>query len=310
MVSLAAAKSIPNAIDRVRTLTEANIDALRLDAQAKLAPDDVRRILFSYPGRSVWLPETLEFAIVSPWRHRAAVANIQELVAARQPEVLVEAVVERCARTSAALVVMIELDEVRPPAFYDRVGFQLLEEVVMFELDRLPPVGGVSGRLRFLPADPFDAATRATLVAIDWAAFPWLWRNNDLEFNAYGLVPGVELFIGYLDHQPIAYLGITAYLGWGHLDRIAVLPSLQGQGYGQEALAFAIDRLARLGAQRIGLSTQRGNMRSRHLYERFGFRRVWGNDYRLYGRFLRPIGEGEDDGRRGPLPKSTALNGI
>lgn len=310
MATGAAARTLGREVDRVQTLSETNLDALRLRSQSKIEPDDVRRTLFSYPGRSVWLPETLEFAIVAPWRHRTEVANIQELAAVRHPELLVEAVVERCADARAALVVTIELEEVRRPAFYDRVGFRLLDEVVMFELDRLPPPGHSSRRLRFVAADPFDADTRETLLAIDRAAFPWLWRNNDLEFNAYGLVSGVELFLGLLDGQPIAYAGITSYLGWGHLDRIAVVPSLQGHGFGQETLAFAIDRLARLGSQRVGLSTQRGNIRSRHLYDRFGFRRIWGNDYRLYGRYLRPIGENEGDERSEPFASSSVLDQV
>jgi len=280
-----------------RILKDADVDSLRLGWQTKIDPEEVRRALFSYPGRSVWLPETLEFAVVTPWRHRDEVGNVRHLVAVRHPELLIETAVERCAAEGAVLVVSIELEEVRKPAFYRGVGFELLEEVMTYELDRLPPPGRLSGKLRFVPVDPSDVAARSALLAIDHAAFPWVWRNNDLEFQTYGLTPGVELFLGLLDGRPIAYVGLTSYLGWGHLDRIAVLPSVQGQGYGQEALAFAIDRLARHGARRVGLSTQRGNAHSQHLYERFGFRRSWGNDYRLYGRFLRPVDEsGEDPG--------------
>src|SRR5215216_4976028 len=124
------------ATDRVRTLTDANVGSLRLDWQTKIEAEEVRRILFSYPGRSVWLPETLEFAVVAPWRHRNEVANIRHLVAVRNPELLIEAAVERCARERAVLVISIELEEVRRPAFYQGVGFRLLEEVVTFELDR------------------------------------------------------------------------------------------------------------------------------------------------------------------------------
>jgi GNAT superfamily N-acetyltransferase len=276
---------------QAQTLTDANVDALRLTWQTKIEPEDVRRILFTYPGRSVWLPETLEFAVVAPWRHRAEVANIRHLVAVRHPELLVEAAVERCGAHDALLVISIEIEEVRRPAFYQSVGFHLLEEVVTFELDRLPPPGRRQGRLQYIPVDPTDARARATLLTIDHTAFPWLWQNNDLEFQTYSFTPGVELYLGLLDNQPVSYVGLTSYLGWGHLDRIAVLPSLQGNGLGQEGLAFALDRLARLGSRRVGLSTQRTNVHSQHLYERAGFRRAWGNDYRVYGRYLRPIGE-------------------
>jgi GNAT superfamily N-acetyltransferase len=281
---------------QARTLTEANVDSLRLTWQTKIEPEDVRRILSTFPGRSVWLPDTLEFAVVAPWRHRSEVANIRHLVAVRHPELLVEAAVERCEAHDALLVISMELEEVRRPAFYQTVGFHLLEEVVTYELDRLPLPGRRPGHLRFVPLDPMDANARATLLAIDHSAFPWLWQNNDLEFQIYSLTPGVELYLGLLDDQPVSYVGLTSYLGWGHLDRIAVLPSLQGQGLGQEGLAFALDRLARLGSRRVGLSTQRTNVHSQHLYERAGFRRAWGNDYRVYGRFLRSIGECPGDG--------------
>jgi ribosomal protein S18 acetylase RimI-like enzyme len=293
-------RSSPQTIERARILTDANVDSLRLNWQTKIDPEEVRRILFSYPGRSVWLPETLEFAIVAPWRHRNEVANIRHLVAVRHPELLMEAAVARCAAENAMLVVSIELEEVRRPAFYRNVGFNLLEEVVTYELDRLPPPSRQSGRLRFVPVHPTDAAGRATLLSIDHRAFPWLWQNHDLEFQIYCLTPGVEVFLGFLQDRPIAYVGLTSYLGWGHLDRVAVLPAYQGQGFGQEGLAFAIDRLARLGSRRVGLSTQRTNVHSQHLYERFGFHRAWGNDYRLYGRFLRPHDERPDNDEHHP----------
>lgn len=272
-----------------QTLTDADVDSLRLAWHSKIEPEDVRRALFTYPGRSVWLPDTLEFAVVAPWRHRSEIAHIRHLAAVRHPELLVEAAVERCDARGAFLVIALELEEVRRPVFYQSVGFQLLEEVVTFELDRLPAPGLRPRHLRFVQVDPADAHARATLLAIDQAAFPWLWQNNDLEFETYGFTPGVELYFGMLDNQPVSYVGLTTYLGWGHLDRIAVLPALQGQGLGQDGLTFALDRLARLGSRRVGLSTQRTNVHSQHLYERAGFRRAWGNDYRVYGRFLRPL---------------------
>ncbi len=84
---------------------------------------------------------------------------------------------------------------------------------------------------------------------------------------------------------------MTAYLGWGHIDRVAVIPDLQGQGLGTDAVRFALRRLATAGAKRIGLSTQRGNIASQKVYERLGFRRAIASDYRLYGKILlRPPG--------------------
>jgi ribosomal protein S18 acetylase RimI-like enzyme len=280
------ARSAPMGLDRIRTLAEDDVPALRLDWQDQIQEDDVRRTLFTYPGRSVWLPETLEFAIVAPWRHRQEIANLRHLVAVRHPSLLAQAAVDRAQQAGAVMIVSVDVEQVRQPQFYRDLGFSLIEEVVTYELDRLPPPRGDRGRLRFEAVDPADDGARAQLLAIDRAAFPWLWRNSDLEFRAYGLVPGVELFLGSIGDEALAYVGITTYLGWGHLDRIAVVPQMQGAGLGREALGFAVDRLSRRGARRIGLSTQRRNVHSQRLYERFGFRRSYGTDYRLYGRFL------------------------
>ncbi|HEX5500254.1 MAG TPA: GNAT family N-acetyltransferase, partial [Thermomicrobiales bacterium] len=135
---------------------------------------------------------------------------------------------------------------------------------------------------------PADASDLASLAHIDHDAFPWLWRNSADEFRAYAATPGVELLLGFDDDRPVSYAGLTRYPGWGHLDRIAVLRDQQGSGLGRETLAFSVERMAQGGARRIGLSTQRDNRRSQLLYERFGFRRSPGYDYRLYGAYFRP----------------------
>jgi hypothetical protein len=44
--------------------------------------------------------------------------------------------------------------------------------------------------------------------------------------------------------------------------------------------------LAAAGAKRVGLSTQARNMRSRRLYEAYGFHRSPSHDYSVFGRWL------------------------
>jgi ribosomal protein S18 acetylase RimI-like enzyme len=281
----------------IRTLTPDDVKELRLGWRTRLHPDEILQILNVYPGRSVWAPETLEFAIAGPWRHRQEIANIQELSAVRHPEQLVEGIVDRARAGGAALVLSIELDETRRTNFYDRVGFSLVEEVITFDL--VPPAFQYPSplRLRYERADIAAPGTIERLCAIDNAAFPWLWWNCSLEFEAYALTPSVELYIGYSGDEPVSYIGITSYAGWGHLDRIAVVPRYQGAGYGLDSLDFAVRALIRQGARRIGLSTQRQNLRSQQIYERFGFRRSQTNDYRLYGRYLvEPESLGTDSG--------------
>jgi ribosomal protein S18 acetylase RimI-like enzyme len=267
----------------IRALEEHDVEKLHLGFWSRLSEDEAKEAIRRFPGRSVWLPESLEYAIVAPWRHRNEVVNVLGLSAAGHPAELLVNVVERSARLGSQAVISVEADEVRHPAFYERAGFRVLEEVITLDLDcrhiRIKPDGPLSFRL----ASISDQEDLATLMRLDQEAFPWLWRNSEEEFRAYAAAPGVELVLGYLEMQPVCYLGLTAYLGWGHLDRIAVHPRRQGQGLGGDALAFAIARLRQFGAQRIGLSTQRTNHRSQRLYERFGFRRVADHDYRIYG---------------------------
>ncbi|MGH2531595.1 MAG: GNAT family N-acetyltransferase [Thermomicrobiales bacterium] len=274
---------------RVRTLRDENVADLRLGWHARLQPDEIRRLLSMHRGRSVWSPETLEYAIVGPWRHRPEIGHLVDVSAVRNPEAVIDHVIVRCHDAGDAMVLAIELDEVRRPVFFDRIGFDLLEEVATYEWSgrataALPPTA-----IRFDPVDPTNDADRALLLDLDHAAFPWLWRNSDLEFRAYGVTPGVEVFLCRLQGRPVGYVGLTCFPGWGHLDRIAIHPGYQGGGIGQAALGFAVERLLRRGARRVGLSTQDRNIRSKRLYERFGFRRVPANDYRIYGRLLRDL---------------------
>ena len=276
----------------IRVLTADDVAALRFHGPGRLSAAAVRNLIEDYPGRSVWLPATLEYALLAPWRHRDEIAVVQELAAVRHAEAILACAVERCRLAGAALMLVIEMDETRRPAFYERCALKPLEEVITYELDRPRAVPFVPRLLTFERLMPSDPASLDQLVRIDNAAFPWLWWNSAAEFLAYGETPGVQLFLGRRAGRPVAYVGITTFAGWGHLDRMAVVPEAQGMGLGREALAFAVNVLARQGARRVGLSTQGGNLRSQRLYEGFGFRRSPGYDYRLIGAVLRPPAPG------------------
>lgn len=270
----------------IRTLTPSDLDGLRFSDWSRNTNEDVKRTLVAYPGRSVWLPDTHEYAIVAPWRHRDEIAHVSELSAVRHPSLLLDEIVERADEFGAALVVALELDETRQPAFYARSGFECIEHVITYEYpvrgDELAPPD-----LQVRPADPLRREDLDNLLDIDHRTFPWLWWNNEREFQSFSDSPGTEAYLCYRDGQPVSYVTLTAFLGWGHLDRIAVLPDRQGEGLGLLSLRFAVARLAQLGARRVGLSTQATNQRSRRLYERFGYLRANENDYRLYARILR-----------------------
>jgi ribosomal protein S18 acetylase RimI-like enzyme len=243
----------------------------------------MRETLERHPGRSVWIPDTLEYAVIGCWRHRPEIASIDELEAVRNVEPLLRTAWERCFEQGDELLLTIELEGRHRTSRYERAGMEMLEEVITYEIDvaRVPRMP--QKRVRLVPIDPGDSAAIDRVTRLDQAAFPWLWRNSRAEFEAYFATPGVDVSFLLSNDQPVAYVGATRFPGWGHLDRIAVEPDLQGRGFGRAALLLVIDHLRRRGARRVGLSTQRTNERSQRLYERFGFRRTPELDYQLYG---------------------------
>ena len=265
-------------------LTPAVVARHRFDWASRVDINELNRTISVFPGRSIWIPQADELLVVSPWRNRDDIASIAQISAIRRLDDLIEAA--RCAafRLGSHAFVMPEWNETRNPHFYERNGLHLFEDVISFEADT-----GASQSADLLRGDPVRLVTTDDplldrILAIDRAAFPWLWRNSRLEFEHYLLTPSVEIWALRNDAgDPIAYVGITGYAGWGHLDRVAVAPDRQGEGIGETAVRFAIARLRQLGARRVGLSTQRSNVRSQRLYVRIGFRQTRQNDYRIYG---------------------------
>src|SRR5688572_32064951 len=123
---LAPTRASPVSTSIVRTLGPGDLSALRLPGRR--GGDPVRRLIDLHPGRSVWVPSTLEYALIGPWRNRPEIASIEDLVAVRHLEELLRAAVERCADQGDELVLTVELDSQRSPARYERAGLDMLEE--------------------------------------------------------------------------------------------------------------------------------------------------------------------------------------
>lgn len=267
-------------------LFPADIASLRLSWRSRTGVDTLRETLQTFPNRSVWMPDTLEYAVVAPWRNRRSVPGVIELAAQSHPDELLDAVIERCIAAGDTALVILENDEVRPPSFYSRHGMAVLETVITYEM-RL-------ANLRDRPVDTLayhsvhvaDAAMVDALVELDNRSFPWIWWNCREEFQTYGSAPGVDLIAVTEDESLIGYIGMTTYPGWGHLDRIAVDPNLQGQGYGRRFLDWILWAFGQRGVRTVALSTQKDNESSRRLYESVGFGRSPVNDYRVYGRYF------------------------
>jgi ribosomal protein S18 acetylase RimI-like enzyme len=281
---------------RAVPLSESDAHHLNLGWTSRFDKPDIRTIVAQYPDLSRWIPETGEYLIAGPWRHRAEVASVLELSGREGAAELLRSFADAAAEAGKDLALLSEHQETRNPALYERAEFELLEHIMIYELQSVPVINTKSMELQFREMLVLRDDDLAALMELDHASFPWLWWNSEAEFLSYGRARGVKIYGGWdPDGQLVSYIGVTLFRSWGHLDRIAVHPDHQGKGIGLESLNWAIYVLAQSGARRIGLSTQARNERSRQLYERYGFRRMEKQDYFLYGRWLRSADEGTDE---------------
>jgi ribosomal protein S18 acetylase RimI-like enzyme len=269
----------------VQTLTPADIPNLNLDNHPRLGDGDAEALVIQSPGLSKWIPETGEFVLIVPWRHRAEIPSVDTLWAFRHESDLLSAVIESAEANGHAGFVVLDAYETRRPSFYAKNRLEMLETIVTYEHTQPSQfLDTIDTHLQqFFHVDSRRPGLAKALLELDHAAFPWLWWNSEAEFSSYMLLPNVELWAGALDDQVVSYLGITHFRGWGHLDRIAIRPDVQGQGLGREALHFAVNRMVGRGAHRVGLSTQGVNARSRRLYEAVGFQETPRHNYGVYG---------------------------
>src|SRR5918997_6809345 len=149
----------------VRPLECKDIPALRLPGRR--GAESVRQLLDAHPGRSVWVPSTLEYALIGPWRNRPEIASIEDLVAVRHMEELLRAAVERCAEHGDELMLTVELDSGRSPARYQRAGLEMLEEVITYELGSVREPWSGSGRIRLVRVQANDEAAIDLVTSID-----------------------------------------------------------------------------------------------------------------------------------------------
>lgn len=149
------------------------------------------------------------------------------------------------------------------------LGFHYVEDVVTLHRPPMPlqelPAHSVklhTGYIEDLPA----------ILAIDHAAFLPPWQMNAYDLRMAQREAG-SCTIAEIDRQPVGYEISTRHHLSGHLARLAVIPSMQGQGIGAVLLHFLLGRHDRRGIRSMTVNTQQTNLRSQHLYERFGFRR-------------------------------------
>src|SRR5215217_6701283 len=153
----------------VRPLVPEDIPALRLPGRR--GADSVRHLLDDHPGRSVWVPSTLEYALIGPWPNRPEIASSVDLVAVRHLEELLRGAFERCADHGDDLMLTVELDSRRSPARYERAGLEMLEEVITYDMGIAREPWSGSDRIRLIRVDANDQAAIERVTQMDQASF-------------------------------------------------------------------------------------------------------------------------------------------
>ena len=112
------------------------------------------------------------------------------------------------------------------------------------------------------------------VTQIDHAAFGPLWRMSITALR-HASRQSASFTIAELQGKPVGYQISTFHVEGGHLARLAVVPSIQGQGVGSALVTDMIARFARRGITSISVNTQASNTQSQALYARYGFVRTY-----------------------------------
>ncbi len=222
-----------------------------------------------------------EYIIGGRWRRRCEIGSVEDLHARANRGRLLDHLMERLQAEGSPLLLLGSTEQERNLGFYLAEGFQTIDEIVRYQRNStnapLP-----DPRYPIRPLAPSDMPQ---LLAVDHAAFPWLWWNSEEEFSWYLGLPGVEAYVVGDGDLVVGYAGFTISGRQGHLDRLAVLPSHQGRGYGRALVLFALARMAKKRAERVALTTQVDNYKSARLYGALGFVRT-AVRYPIYGVWL------------------------
>jgi ribosomal protein S18 acetylase RimI-like enzyme len=120
---------------------------------------------------------------------------------------------------------------------------------------------------------PVETADIPALLAIEEVCFDDFWRYDAISFADIAATHPYFV-VAELDGKVIGYQFNALDGEFGYLVRIAVHPSLNGQGIGSRLMAEAIRFFKQANVLRIMLNTQDDNTHAHRLYEWFGFVRI------------------------------------
>lgn len=149
------------------------------------------------------------------------------------------------------------------------MGFTYAEDIVTLRraAQTLPPAAETGIVIRM--AHPQDLER---ITEIDQAAFTPPWQLSHYELRQADRVAAIAT-VATENEVVLGYELTTLHLESAHLARLAVHPDAQRHGVGAALLQDLLSRINRRGIRGITVNTQATNIRSQHLYQRFGFER-------------------------------------
>ncbi len=262
-------------------MTPADLHRVWLVPESFFTVRALREHLEKYPHLGWMVPESGDYIVGGYWKGRPAIGLLMESSPSAHRQELVDRLLASFADSGSELVVLSEREYRRALPFYQDKGFIVLEDVVCYQ----KPDVRVPDMPRRLAVRNLQESDLPVLVALEEAAFPWLWWETAETFRQVSQRPDTWVLVAYDGSELVGYLILTVRGTFGHLNRIAVHPARQGQGFGRELLVVAIEEMARHGAHTIGLNTQKDNFRSHRLYEGCGFVPT-GESFQIYGKWL------------------------
>ena len=147
------------------------------------------------------------------------------------------------------------------------VPYRLLYSYDKFDYS-VPTKGNTRVRVR-----PVERGDIPALLAIEEACFEDFWRYEALSFEDIAATHPYFV-VAELNGKVVGYQFNALEGEFGYLVRIAVHPSVSGQGIGARLMSEAIAFFKKAKVLRIMLNTQDDNTHAHRLYEWFGFVRI------------------------------------
>lgn len=125
-----------------------------------------------------------------------------------------------------------------------------------------------------LPPDVSISEMQATdleaVLLLDRLSFPPQWQLSSRGLRKLLLNGGLHSVLTY-ESQLVAYAMHSRYGAFAHLDRVAVLPGWQSQGFGKTLISNQIFSLMQSGVIKFTVNTQGSNLPSQALYLHLGY---------------------------------------